>query len=89
MVLYWANLSPHKNRTALVDTEWESVSLLCSSKDGEDEKKEREREGACVNNRFCFFLQQKRNRCRISKIEGGKSYIKSGCVPACQTSKDK
>lgn len=87
MVLYWANLSPHKNRTALVDTVWESVSLLCSSKDGEDEKKEREREGACVNNRLFFFLQQKRNR--ISKIEGGKSYIKSECVPACQTSKDK
>lgn len=42
MVLYWANLSPHKTRTALVHTEWESVSLLCSSRDGEDEKKEKD-----------------------------------------------
>lgn len=55
---------PIKKRTALVDTEWESASLLCSSKkDGEDKTEKTERladtagEGASVDNRF---LQQKR-----------------------------
>lgn len=33
---------PIKNRTALVHTERESVSLLCSSEDGEDERKEKD-----------------------------------------------
>lgn len=75
MVLYWANLSPHKNRTALVHTEWESVSLLCSCKDGEDKRKEKDvdKEGASVNNRFVQQNREKRrsrqNRCRIKKLE--------------------
>lgn len=70
MVLYWANLSPHKNRTALVHTEWESVSLLCSCKDGEDkrEEKDTEKDGASVNN---GFVQQKKEnrRCRQKQMQ--------------------
>ena len=75
MVLYWANLSPHKNRTALVHTEWESVSLLCSCKDGEDKRKEKdaEKRGASVNNRSVQQNREKRRsrqyRCTIKKIE--------------------
>lgn len=42
VVLFWDNLSPHKNKP--VHTEWESVSLLCSSKDGEDKRREKDRQ---------------------------------------------
>lgn len=86
---------PIKKRTALVDTEWESASLLCSSKkDGEDKTEKTERladtagEGASVDNRF---LQQKRGerRCRAETDAEHVEEEKSEWIPTRQTEREK
>lgn len=61
---------PIKNRTALVHAEWESVSLLCSSKDAEDKREEtdrqmwRKREHLRITG-LCNKKRQKRRKCRL------------------------